>query len=189
MVVWPKHVVAITSEEEKRNCRVDGPLINIKHVTRVALGYIEAGHPWSNIRILMCVDKTVTPIAQMTRPGTSVKNFTASIRFICIKSGYRIRQFSMTPCQAGWGREGSDHTILHKVITGRAGLLPTITLQASKQASFLRLLSYSTASQSRAANAKGSKHSFWLAPLRGVQPNCDQIMEVFIRLRNVTIVG
>jgi hypothetical protein len=27
MVVWPKHVVAITSEEEKRNCCVDGPFI------------------------------------------------------------------------------------------------------------------------------------------------------------------
>jgi hypothetical protein len=37
----------------------------------------------------------------------------------------------MTPCQAGRGREGSDQTIFHKVITGRAGLLPTITLQAS----------------------------------------------------------
>jgi hypothetical protein len=27
MVVWPKHVVAITSEEEKKNCCVDGPII------------------------------------------------------------------------------------------------------------------------------------------------------------------
>jgi hypothetical protein len=27
MVVSPKHVVAITSEEEKRNCCVDGPLV------------------------------------------------------------------------------------------------------------------------------------------------------------------
>jgi hypothetical protein len=25
MVVWPKHVVGITSEEEKRNCCVDAP--------------------------------------------------------------------------------------------------------------------------------------------------------------------
>jgi hypothetical protein len=27
MVVWPKHVVAITSEEEEKNCCVDGPII------------------------------------------------------------------------------------------------------------------------------------------------------------------
>jgi hypothetical protein len=27
MVVWPKHVVAVTSEEEKNICYVDGPLI------------------------------------------------------------------------------------------------------------------------------------------------------------------
>jgi hypothetical protein len=27
MAVWPKHVVAITSEEEKKNCCVDGPII------------------------------------------------------------------------------------------------------------------------------------------------------------------
>jgi hypothetical protein len=27
MVVWQKHVVAMTSEEEKKNCCIDGPLI------------------------------------------------------------------------------------------------------------------------------------------------------------------
>jgi hypothetical protein len=27
MAVWPKHVVAVTSEEEKKICCVDGPII------------------------------------------------------------------------------------------------------------------------------------------------------------------
>jgi hypothetical protein len=36
MVVWPKHVVAATLEEEKKNSWVDGPivaLLNIKQIT------------------------------------------------------------------------------------------------------------------------------------------------------------
>jgi hypothetical protein len=37
MVVWPKHVVTITSEEEKKNCCVDGPTIALLFIFRKPL--------------------------------------------------------------------------------------------------------------------------------------------------------
>jgi hypothetical protein len=35
MVVWPKHVAAITSKEEKKNCCVAGPIIALLTVQDV----------------------------------------------------------------------------------------------------------------------------------------------------------
>jgi hypothetical protein len=59
MVVWPKHVVAVTSEEERRNYCVDWPLIaeliytrNRKHTTITTIRDFHSNHnSWLHIQL------------------------------------------------------------------------------------------------------------------------------------------
>jgi hypothetical protein len=60
MAVWPKHVMAVTSEEERRNCCIDGPLVaeliytrNRKHTTVTTIRDYHGKHnSWLHIQLI-----------------------------------------------------------------------------------------------------------------------------------------